>query len=224
MGFSEIEKIEETAFALVVQALRDYLQQAETIFREETDRPQDIAEDITREAIDEMGVSAIRERLYGNVDYKKAIYVFLPEPFRVALMVDSKAEKSDERTVTIQMSQTSMRVKMVRSGSQVDEPGKLQQDLIRDGELYHVVTVFVKFSYEETETERRLVKIIDACVPNGKLQSIYNPDANDTFWLAGRNAPTLGEDFRVRVGFRALRATSEWRVVEIPVGDIATSN
>ena len=218
MDFSEVEKAEETAFAAVVQALRDYRRQAETIFREETDRPQDIAEDITREAIEEMGVSSIRERLYGNVDFKKAIYVFLPEPFRVALMVDSKAEKSDERTVTIQMSQTSMHVKMVRAGNEVDEPGKLQQDLIRDGESYHVVTVFVKFSYEESETERRLAKIIAACVPNGKLQSVYNPDSNDTFWLAGRDAPTRGEDFRVRVSFRALREKSDWRVVEIPVG------
>lgn len=224
MGFSEIEKAEETAFAVVVQALRDYLRQAETIFREETDRPQDIAEDITREAIEEMGISSIRERLYGNVDYKKAIYVFLPEPFRVALMVDSKAEKSDERTVTIQMSQTSMNVKMIRAGNVVDEPGKLQNDLIRDGDAYHVVTVFVKFSYEESENERRLAKIIATCVPNGKLQQIYNPNENDTFWLVGRDAPTRGEDFRVRVSFGALREKSLWRVVEMPVGPDADSD
>ena len=81
MGFSEIEKIEETAFALVVQALRDYLQQAVTIFKEETDRPQDIAEDITREAIDEMGVSAIRERLYGTSITRKRYTSFCQSHF-----------------------------------------------------------------------------------------------------------------------------------------------
>ncbi len=126
MNSSDIEMVEQTTFATVVQALRDYSAQAQTIFREETDRPQDIAEDITREAIEEMGMSSIRERLYGNVDYKKAIYVFLPEPYRVALMVDSKAERSDDEcTVTIQMSQISMAVRMVRAGIEVNEPGGL---------------------------------------------------------------------------------------------------
>ena len=41
--------------------------------------PQDIAEDVAREAIEAMGMSGISERLYGKVDVKKAIYVFLPE-------------------------------------------------------------------------------------------------------------------------------------------------
>ena len=219
MNSSDIEILEQTAFATVVQALRDYATQAEIIFREETDRPQDIAEDITREAIEEMGLSTIRERLYGNVDYKRAIYVFLPNPHRVALMVDSKAEKSDDdRTVTIQMSQTSMSVRMVRAGNEVDEPGGLQREIYRDGVPYHVVTVIVKYSYVDDSERRKLLKIIAACVPNGKLQSLYNPDAqNNTFWRVGRNAPTLGEDFRVRVRFDALKERTSWRVVEIPV-------
>jgi hypothetical protein len=49
--------------AMVVQALTDYRQEAITIFREETDLPQDIAEDITREALELMGVSGWNERL-----------------------------------------------------------------------------------------------------------------------------------------------------------------
>ena len=222
MSSSDIEVLEQTAFATVVQALRDYATQAETIFREETDRSQDIAEDLTREAIEEMGLSKIRERLYGNVDYKKAIYVFLPNPHRVALMVDSKAEKSDDdRTVTIQMSQTSMAVKMVRAGTEVDEPGGLPREIYRDGLSYHVVTVIVKYSYVDNSDHRKLLKIIAACIPNGKLQSSYNPDAkNNAFWRAGRNAPTLGEDFRVRVRFDALTERTSWRVVEIPVSSV----
>ena len=57
--------------------------QAVTIFREETDAPQDIAEDVTREALDLMGVPRLNERLYGKVDVKKAIYVFLPTAYPV---------------------------------------------------------------------------------------------------------------------------------------------
>ncbi len=218
MNLSEIERIDETALALVVQALRDYLTQAQTIFREEVDRPQDIAEDITSEAIEEMGVSSIHERLYGNVDYKKAIYVFLPSPHRVALMVDSKAEKSiDDRTVTIQMSQTSMSVRMKRGSEDVDQPGKLNYEIDREGEKYHVATVIVKYSYEVNDDTRRLLKIIITCIPNGKLQNVYNPDSTESFWRAGRNAPTRGEDFRVRVNFADLRQKASWRVVELPL-------
>jgi hypothetical protein len=36
------------------------------------------------------------------------------------------------------------------------------------------------------------------------LQNQYNPEASDGIWLAGRNAPTLGKDFRVRVSYRKL--------------------
>ena len=114
--------------AMVVQTLSGYRQQAVTIFREESDLAQDIAEDITREALDLMGVSGWNERLYGKVDYKKAVYVFLPSAHPVALMLDSKAEKPNgDRTATIQMSQTSMRVRMRRSGVEMDEPGGLNR-------------------------------------------------------------------------------------------------
>ncbi|MDX1993005.1 MAG: SfiI family type II restriction endonuclease [bacterium] len=47
------------------------------------------------------------------------------------------------------------------------------------------------------------------------LDVIYNPTAEDTIWLAGRNAPTLGEDFRVRVAFGRLKSKSGWRVQKI---------
>ncbi len=113
----EIERLEQAVMSLVVQALTDYRDEAVTIFQEEADLPQDIAEDVTREAIEAMGVSGIHDRLYGKVDVKKAIYAFLPESIPVALMLDAKAEKrNDDRTATIQMSQTSMRVRMRRSG------------------------------------------------------------------------------------------------------------
>ncbi len=95
MTLDDIGHIERTAFEMVVQALTDYRESAAAIFREETDLPQDIAEDVTREAIEAMGVSGLHERLYGKVDVKKAIYVFLPHAQPVVLMLDAKAEKSN---------------------------------------------------------------------------------------------------------------------------------
>lgn len=202
--------------ALVVQALTDYRADAVTIFKEEPDQPQDIAEDVTREAIDSMGVSEIHDRLYGKADVKKAIYAFLPEPAEVALMLDAKAEKKNgDKTATIQMSQTSMRVKMIREGEVVDEPGKLEQVIQRENRTYQVITIIAKFVYEEAGDGQRLCRIIVACIPNGLLQDKYNPTPDDTIWLVGRNAPTLGEDFRVRLSYEKLREKAAWRVQEI---------
>ncbi len=210
-----VERLERAVLSMVVQALTDYKEQAATIFREETDEPQDIAEDITREAVDSMGLSEIHERLYGKVDFKKAIYTFTPEVAPVALMLDAKAEKGDYRTATIQMSQTSMEVRMHRGGSVIHAPGRLERVIYRGGHELLVVTVIAKFIYSELEGGRRLDQIIVACVPNGLLQSEYNRDADTTIWLAGRDAPTLGEDFRVRVSYEKLRDKATWRVHDI---------
>ena len=216
MNLDGFERLEQTAMAMVVQALTDYRQQAATIFREETDLPQDIAEDITREALDLMGLSGWNERLYGKVDFKKAVYVFLPGAHPIALMVDSKAEKSNgDRTATIQMSQTSMRVRMRRSGAEIDEPGRLEQHIIRGERSLYVVTVVVKYVYDDSDGGQDLKRLIVSCIPNGLLQERYNPDASDGIWLAGRNAPTLGEDFRVRLSYRHLSEKASWRVQEV---------
>lgn len=112
---NDLEHIEQTAFSIVTTAIKNYKSEIIKIFREEEDKPQDIAEDIMREAIEELGVSKIKERLYGKVDLKKATYVFLPKAVPVALMVDAKAEKQNgDRTTTIQMSQTSMCVRVMK--------------------------------------------------------------------------------------------------------------
>ena len=218
MTLDELEQVERTTLEMVVQALTDYRQQAATIFREETDLPQDIAEDVTREAMEAMGLPGVNHRLYGKVDFKKAIYVFLPKARTVALMLDAKAEKPNgDRTATIQMSQTSMRVRMIRAGNIVDEPGLLETVISRDGNAFHVVTVIAKYVYVEHSTSHQLLHVIVACIPNGRLQRRYNPSADDTIWLAGRNAPTRGEDFRVRLNYRRLREKAAWRVREIPI-------
>lgn len=203
----EAESVERTAFSMVVQAITDYRKQAGIIFAEETDLPQDIAEDLTRESIEAMGVPGIQERLYGKVDIKKAVYVFLPEPYTVALMLDAKAEKvNGNRAATIQMSQTSMTVKMKRSGRIIDEQGKLEPEIHRGDRVFYVVTVIAQFLYQESAAgDRNLETIVVACIPNGKLQNKYNPTPDDTIWRAGRDAPTLGEDFRVRLSYPLLQ-------------------
>ncbi len=210
MTLDQMEHLERTAFSMVVQAFTDYHQTASTVFQEETDLPQDIAEDVTREAIESMGLSGVGDRLYGKVDYKKAIYVFLPEARAVALMLDAKAEKGNG-SATLQMSQISMRVRMRRAGLVVDEPGHLEQEIVRNKRTFYVVTVIAKFLYTDKAT-RTLERIILACIPNGKLQDRYNPTPTDTIWRAGRDAPTRGEDFRVRLVYEALRAKAAWRV------------
>lgn len=213
----EAERVERAAFSMVIQAMTDYRKQAKTIFAEETDLPQDIAEDITRESIESMGVPGIQERLYGKVDVKKAVYVFLPEPYPVALMLDAKAEKvNGNRAATIQMSQTSMAVKMKRFGRIINEQGKLEPEIRRGDRVFYVVTVIAQFLYHETAAgDRHLETIMVACIPNGKLQNKYNPTSDDTIWRAGRDAPTRGEDFRVRLSYPLLQEKAPWRVREI---------
>ncbi len=214
----QIERIEETTLAMVVRALFDYRRDAVEIFREETNKPQDIAEDVTREALESMGLPGLRERLYGKVDVEKAIYVFLPEPHPVALMLDAKAEKTDgQRTATIQMSQTSMTVRMRRAGQNLEEKGKLRTEIERNGRLFLVVTIVAKYVYEPADESHELRSIVVACIPNGRLQAIYNPTVEDSIWLAGRNAPSRGEDFRVRLGFEKLRRKAAWRVQTVPL-------
>ena len=218
MNPEQMEVLEQTAFEMVKQALRDYAVQASHIFSEELDKPQDIAEDVTREAIEAMGLPQLRLRLYGKVDIKKAVYVFLPEAHSVALMLDAKAEKlNGNRTATIQMSQTSMRVRMKRGGKAIDEPGRLPTFFERDNRSLYVVTIFAKYIYDTLDNRHVLRRVIAACLPNGRLQERYNPDEHDTIWRAGRNAPTLGEDFRVRINFSDLRRKAAWRVADIPI-------
>ena len=111
-----LEDIERASTRLVTQAIVDFREEATAIFGRERDLPQDFAEDITREALDTLGVSRIPQRLYGKIDYKRARYVFHPGyALRQALFVDSKAEKmSGAATATLQTAQTSMRIMHVR--------------------------------------------------------------------------------------------------------------
>ena len=216
-----LEAIEKATLRLVVQGIYSFAEEAADIFRNERDDVQDIAEGITREAMDRIGTSVIPVRLFGSIDYKRARYLLSPDfSLRQALFVDSKAEKvAGARTVTIQTSQTSMRIRQMRAGNEMDEAGEVPvvyDD--RDGVVYLTTTVFVKYNYEEIADRRNQLESISiTCLPNGMLQDRYNPNPQATFWMAGRNAPTRGEDFRVRIGLHRLKAIANWRVQYIQV-------
>lgn len=69
--------------------------------------------------------------------------------------------------------------------------------------------------HDDNNGTHHLSEVTIAVIPNGKLQATYNPTVDDEFWLAGRNAPKLGEDFRVRVGFDKLKDKASWRVQKL---------
>lgn len=216
-NFSRLEEIEKSSLRLVVQAIYDYREAAKMIFKNETDSVADIAEDVTREALDRLGMSRIDQRLFGKVDYKRARYLFHPEyAIKQALFIDSKAEAiSGEGTATLQISQLSMSVKQLRAGKQYDVPGSLASIIKIGSDHFLSTTIFVKYNYDSSKGPYDLKSITLAALPNGILQGIYNPDSNDSIWLAGRNAPTLGEEFRVRLSFSRLKSKAKWRVQKI---------
>jgi hypothetical protein len=77
--------------------------------------------------------------------------------------------------------------------------------------------MFVKYAYNNPAGMNILEHITIAAVPNGMLQDRYNPNELDTIWRAGRNAPSLGEEFRVRLSFQLLERKARWRVQRIPM-------
>jgi hypothetical protein len=212
LGLDQIENVEQMTTRWLFQAIIDFSFDAFDVFYNSPDDIQDIAEDITREVLDRLSGYNIPQRVFGTVDYKRARYIILPDQMiRQALFIDSKAEK-ENRTATIQMSQTSMVVRQYRSGSATEERGQLPVVSEYGGHQYLTTTAFLHFCYEDIEGRHHLKDITVCCIPNGMLQDKYNPDADTTIWLAGRNAPTRGEVFRVRLGFKKLKDKCPWRV------------
>jgi hypothetical protein len=215
----QIEDIEKLTLRWIFQATLDFGMQAHEVFLNSPDDVQDIAEDVTREILDRLPGFNVQQRIYGKMDYKKARYVILPDQIvRQALFVDAKAEK-DRRTATLQMSQISMEVRQNRAGRVIKEIGFLPHVCVYSDKQYLTTTAFIHFFYEDTNHRHHLRLATIFCVPNGKLQDRYNPSPDDGIWLAGRDAPTRGEDFRVRIGFSMLTTKSAWRVQRVEYGE-----
>jgi hypothetical protein len=221
-NLEKLEEIEKATLRLVVQALYEYRVEAQEIFLHESDYAADIGEDITREALDRLGMSRIDQRLFGKVDYKRARYIFHPEyAVKQALFVDSKAEKGSPSVARIQVTQTSMQIRQIRAGQEIDVPGLIPVVLQLRDENYLSTTSFVKYHYHENIVGGRrqncLETITVVALPSGFLQQKYNPSATNTIWVAGPNAPSRGEEFRTRLSFPRLRSKANWRVQDIPM-------
>lgn len=215
LPLDDIERIEKLTLRWIFQAAYDFGAEAHEIFRRSRDDVEDVAEDVTRELLDRLPGHNIPRRVFGTVDYKKYRYIILPELLvRQALFVDSKAEKSADNA-TLQMSQTSLRVRQNRGSKEVDKAGLLPPIYNDEGVDLLTTTTFAHFHYKSAQGAYRLLSATLFCLPNGRLQARYNPDAGHGFWRAGRDAPTRGEDFRVRVSFKALGALAPWRVQKL---------
>ncbi|MDX1994130.1 MAG: SfiI family type II restriction endonuclease [bacterium] len=169
----QIELVEKLTLRWIFQATLDFGMEAFEIFLKSPDDVKDVAEDITREFLDRLPGFNIPQRIFGTVDYKKARYVILPEwIIRQALFVDSKAEK-ENRSATIQMSQTSMHINQLRSQNYIYEKGRLPPISIYNNKQYLTTTTFVHFKYNDVETKHYLEEATLFCLPNGLLQTIY---------------------------------------------------
>lgn len=214
----EIEGIEKQSLRALFVAACNLGFDAYEIFRQSTDSPKDIGEDTTREMMERLGGYNLNQRILGNVDYRRAHYIVLPElSIRQALFVDSKAEKDGSCTATLQMSQLSMKVTYVNksTGDEVVEKGHLKPISSHGGKPFLTTTLLVHYEYELSGVDFILKETKLAAIPNGKLQHAYNPDSKKTIWQAGRQAPSLGEDFRVRLNFARLSLLKGWRVQSI---------
>lgn len=215
----ELEDIERLALRALWIAARDFGEDAWEFFRQSSDDPKDIAEDITREMLDRLGSYRIDQRVYGNVDYRQARYLILPQmAVRQALFVDSKAEKQ-AHSATLQMSQLSMAVRQVCGDELTDIQGALAPIQHYGGYAYLTTTLLVHYCYQASPgNDGRdrppycLQRITLAAIPSGLLQDRYNPHHGDTIWIAGHNAPSRGEAFRVRLSFNRLRQKAIWRI------------
>jgi hypothetical protein len=209
----QIEDVEKMSARYVFQGICDFAAEAHYIFSNSPDSQKDVAEDVTREALGRLPGFPLPARIFGVMDFKRAGYVFLPSfATRQALLVDSKAEKAGA-VARLQISQTSMPVRQVRAGKVVECAPGLKPEMLLHGREFLTTTVFVHYHYKDKpEGGRILKKITVATLPSGRLATAYVPDAHNTIWVAGPNAPSREEKFRARLSFRLLRAKCRWRI------------
>lgn len=143
-----IEDIEKSSLRFVTQALELSRDIAVQIFRDAQDWQAGVGEDITAEALDALGMSRTAQRVFGKMDYKRARYIFEPEyAIRQVLLVDSKVEKAAD-VARLQTSQTSMRIRQMRGGRDLDIPGTVPKVALLGNVPFLTTTIFVKYVYE----------------------------------------------------------------------------
>lgn len=179
-----------------------------------------LGEDLTRAALDSIGFSRVPgARIFGAIDYKAARFHVNPDfVIDQALLVDSKVEKETWSNCRIQITQTSMRVRQVLRGEAIDIPGMIDPIWDTGDHSFLTTTIFVKYHYK-TKPAPSLGQITVVALPHAFLQDVYNPDADDTIFNTGPDAPTLGEKFRTRISFLKLEEKQAWRVQRMKPGE-----
>lgn len=213
----EIEAIERLTMRWATQAMLQFAAAAWDEFKNSPDDADGVAEDVTQEALNDLSGFAIRQRLYGTVDYRRARYVVLPDYLiRQALFIDSKAEKSAS-SGRIQITQTSLRVLFKRpDGTVIDTLGGLPSILqLVNGQTFLTTTLFIHYHYVHNLNERRLRAILLAALPNGRLETSYITSNTDSIWNVGPDSPVRGEKQRARLSFARLVTKRAWRVQRI---------
>lgn len=221
LSADDIDSIEKVSLRLAFQAIVQFAHQSWAIFRSSPDDQQDIAEDITREAMDSLAGFPIRMRLFGTLDYKRARW--LPTPRGLvpqALFVDAKAEKEDTRA-RLQLSQVSMPVSYrAESGDVVElEPGlPAFMPFIFEGEEIQAITtvLLAHYSYTgEATGAKQLMNCRLIALPHARLKERYCPTPEDHIWITGPHSPARQEDPRLRLSFKRLRERCPWRLQTI---------
>lgn len=220
----QVECAEKVSSRYAYHALRDFAQESAYIFANSPDKKADgVAEDATRDALGRMPGYTVAERLFGVTDFKRAGYVILPDfAVRQALLVDSKAELTNT-SARIQISQTSLRIRQMRKGKAVDEPGELPEVMTIRQNPFLVTTLFVHYHYEDRAGGGRVLKEMTlAALPGKRFQNGYSRSASKKDTIFGGSPHKDGEKFRTRLYFTRLETRCRWRVQRLAVTGVPT--
>ncbi len=228
----QLELIEKATLRTLVQALQEYSREGKSLF-ENTAAPSEtevivLAEDIVQYALEVAECYPINRRFAGFIDYKRVRW--FPTSFGLipqALLVDAKASTENNRS-SLQQSQLPMDADFaaVVGGGQKNIhlaagfPPHLQIAAMDNATLVAVTTsVLVHFHYRTLPGNgprfRELLALYVILLPHQRLKTKYNPNPQTTFFGRGKDAPTLGENPRIRVYFARLREACPWRLQQL---------
>ncbi len=232
---NEHELLEKATLRALVQALQDYSREGRQLF-ETTPAPSEsevivLAEDIVQYALEVAESYPINRRFAGFIDYKRVRWLsttfgLVPQ----ALLVDAKASTEDTRS-SLQQSQLPMDAdfaaivgkKQTKVHLNAGVPPHLDMTGVDDIPMAAVTTsALVHFHYRTLNQSgpryRELLAIYVMLLPHQRFKPKYNPTADLTFFGRGKDAPTLGENPRIRVYFSRLRRACPWRLQKLEYG------
>lgn len=229
LDLDQLEELEKQSLFAIVHALQQYSAEAKRIF-DNTPVLEDseivvLAEDIVQYAIEVAEVYPINFRFAGFTDYKRIRWMstslgVIPQ----VLLVDAKASTEKSRA-SLQRSQLCMRADWEVNGRHLQmEPGIPPDWALptRPNALNAVTTsIFVHLRYRvvgpQDNRRRELLDMYALCLPHARLKMRYNPDAQTSFWIKGRESDggAVPENPRIRVSFKQLQDACRWRLQQL---------